>query len=1054
VNNKPISRAVLASIFVCFFLSGAAGLIYQVAWSKALGLVFGHTVYAVATVLAVFMGGLALGSAVLGRWCERSSNPVALYGWVELGVAATGALSLAGLAGVRAAYVWAYPAVERFGAGLLALRFAGAALVLFLPTFLMGGTLPILVRGVARRSAELAPRLSRLYWVNTLGAVAGTVAAGFVLLPTLGLRLTVGAAVALNIVAGLAALLLAQGRGEMAAATVRPVEEKSEVPSRLLLTAFAVVGATAMAYEVAWTRLLATILGSSTYAFTLMLATFLAGMVLGSQMFEWWAGRRAVRMETFAGTQTLTAVAALGFLIFFEQLPRVVPPILQHSGESFAGLVLAQFVTSALAMLPAAVVFGFNFPAVVLLIAGKDDSSAGHAARVGRACAANTLGAICGATLAGFVLVPRLGAYRVVAVAAAANLLLAMVFALRGATREGQPTAQRGVALGANLAAIFALGVVSFSGLFYNRALATFGTVLYWNLYDGKLTLEETADTTDILFAADGLNASIAVARTEDYLALRTNGKVDASNRDRGTQLMAGHLGAMFHGEPRRVLVIGFGSGMTVSAVAQYPEVERIDCVEIEAAVLAAARYLEPLNRGVLRDGRLKVHIDDARNFLLTTRAKYDLIVSEPSNPWIAGVASLFTDEFYRAARTRLAPGGMFVQWVQAYSLDAEALRTVLATFVGHFPQATLWHGDEPDLLLLGQTQTEPLGLERLRRLWLNPALREDYQAVGMKRPEGALAFYWLDDAELRRLASGAVRNTDDRTLLEYRAPRSLLEKTLMDKNLELLAKYRSDLLPRDVKTPERNLALLGVAETLLNQEDQTEAAGRYLAALEGAPPTADLELARGRWHLAGHRLVEAGAALERALRLDPSLLEAAVELAKVSRRRGDEESAELLLRQVVAREPASKKALEALANLERDRKNWATALDWQKKRMAADGEPDAEQYTRLGEILVLSGETLGAQEAFQKALQRDAYSFSAHNNLGRIYGDLKIWEEARRHLEFVVRYFPDYEANAYLRLADLYRQNGETSAAERTLAKGRRMFPKDTNLMRVTANE
>ena len=227
-----------------------SGLIYQVAWSKALGLIFGHTAYAVATVLAVFMGGLAAGSAWLGRWSERRERPVALYGWIELGVAATGAVSLAGLAGVRVAYVAAYPYAAGNSAILLAVRFAGAALVLFLPTFLMGGTLPVLVRGLTRDSAELGARLSQLYWVNTAGAVLGTFAAGFLLLPTLGLRLTLGIAVALNLLAGAVALGLARGERTDPTQTSTPTAETETIPfalpSRFLLVCFAAVGATAM----------------------------------------------------------------------------------------------------------------------------------------------------------------------------------------------------------------------------------------------------------------------------------------------------------------------------------------------------------------------------------------------------------------------------------------------------------------------------------------------------------------------------------------------------------------------------------------------------------------------------------------------------------------------------------------------------------------------------------------------------------------------------------------------------------------------------------------
>jgi len=266
VGSSSIRRAVLYGILLCFFLSGAAGLVYQVAWGKALGLIFGHTVYAIATVLAVFMGGLALGSAWVGRWSERHADPVALYGWIELGVAATGALSLVGLAGVRSFYIITYHTVAGSTAALLVLRFAGAAIVLFLPTFLMGGTLPVLVRGLARSSAELGARISRLYWVNTAGAVVGTLAAGFVLLPAMGLRRTVAAAVALNVLAGTLALLLSRSISGVVTATpegVRKAREQS-VPaepqqfSTLLLVGFAVVGAAAMTYEISWTRLLAT----------------------------------------------------------------------------------------------------------------------------------------------------------------------------------------------------------------------------------------------------------------------------------------------------------------------------------------------------------------------------------------------------------------------------------------------------------------------------------------------------------------------------------------------------------------------------------------------------------------------------------------------------------------------------------------------------------------------------------------------------------------------------------------------------------------------------
>jgi spermidine synthase len=1055
VASAPTRPAPLFSILVCFFLSGAAGLVYQVAWSKALGLIFGHTVYAIAAVLAVFMGGLALGSACIGRWSERHPQPVALYGWMELGVALTGALSLVGLAGVRSLYLVSYHAISSSAAALIALRFFGAAVVLFLPTFLMGGTLPVLVGGLTRSSAELGARVSRLYSVNTAGAVAGALAAGFVFLPWVGLRRTVAAAVALNVLAGGLALLLSRSGQEPAAAPpepepIAPADITSVTPpqlSRLLLVGFAAVGATAMAYEIGWTRLLATMLGSSTYAFTLMLATFLAGIVLGSALFEWWLGRtHAVRLGTFAFTQTLTALAALAFLIFFQQLPRVVPPLLRATHESFGGLVLAQFVTSGLAMLPAAIVFGFNFPAVTLLIAGRGGSSAGPAAAVGRAYAANTLGAIVGATATGFWLVPRLGSFRVVALAAVVNLLLGAILELRS-------TPRRLAAAAADLALVITVVAVASSGTFYNRTLAAFGTVLYWNLYEGHLTVAETAATTDIPFAADGLNASISVARTEEYIALRTNGKVDASNHDATTQLLVGHLGAIFHPAPRRVLVIGFGSGMTVSALARYPEIERIDCVEIEPAVIRAAAYLETLNRGVLRDPRLHVILDDARNFLLTTRVQYDLIVSEPSNPWIAGVATLFTEEYYRAARARLRPGGVFVQWLQAYSLFPEDLRMVLATFVPQFPQVTLWHGDEPDLLLLARTGSAACRLDRLRRLWSDDALRADYRALGLRQPEGLLAFYLLDDPELRRLAAGTLRNTDDHTRLEYRAPRALLVKGLDAINRALILEYQESLLPRDLPDVHRNAALAAAAETMLNLDEKQEA-DRFLAPLADGPPTAAQELLRGRLELGRSMFPEARIAFDAALRLDRNSLDAAQGLADVARRRGEPSTAELLERQILARNPNYVPALEAMMLIERGREAWSKAADWQARRIAANHGAGPNEYCRLGELLLHMGDTAPAERAFLTALGREPYSYAAHRNLGELYRHRNLWPQARAQLEFVERYFPDTDPATYSALAEIYRAMGDSSAALAALRKGLRIFPNDADLRRLAPLE
>jgi spermidine synthase len=883
-------------------------------------------------------------------------------------------------------------------------------------------------------------------------------------------------AVALNVLAGTVALFL--GRTLRPAA---PAEESlpparaaaAEIPHHLL-GCFAVVGGTAIAYEVCWTRLLATTLGSSTYAFTLMLGTFLVGIVLGSFLFEivnarWTRRGKQVSLGTFAVTQTVTALAALGFLVFFQQFPELVPVVLRKAhefignhpraaqvilarmDETFFGLVLAQFVTSGLAMLPAAVVFGFNFPVVTVLIAGRPESSGHYAAAVGRAYAANTLGAIVGATAAGFWLVPAVGAFRLVAVAASLNLLLAAYLHIRRKVSLGPEAGDGGIVKAVlNVALVAVVSFVAFSGAFYDRALATFGTVLYYDRYDEKLTVPEIAATTDVLFAADGLNATISVARTEDYLALRTNGKVDASNRDRITQLLLGHLGAIFHPAPRRVLVVGFGSGMTISALALHPEIESITCVEIEPAVMRAADYLQPLNRNVLRDPRVHTVLDDARDFLLTTREKFDLIVSEPSNPWIAGVAALYTDEFYREARARLRPDGLFVQWVQAYSLYPEDFEMVLGTFAPHFPQVTLWRGEPPDYILIGQVEATPLSLDHLRAEWdTNAALRADFDSLGLRRPEGIVGFHRLDDADLRKLAAGAsARNTDDRNRLEYHAPRGLLVKGLEDKNHEAIWKQRSGPLSKIARVDDALVGLLAATETLINLNDDD--ADYFIGYLQDAPESAELALLRGRWNANNNRLADAKKEFDLALRLDQRSLDAAFGLAEVARRNGQYDTAELLYRQIVARDPKYLRALGGMMRVCRAREQWDLAAQWQASFLKLNPNAAADEFARLGEVLMEGGKTDLAVRAFEEALRREPYSYAAHRNLGQVFLQQKQWDAAEQHLTIVERFHPDGDAGSYVALAELYRATGRPRSAADALRKGLRMFPDSEEIKRL----
>lgn len=1053
MKTPPPQRQNPIGILLCFLLSGAAGLIYQVAWGKALGLIFGHTTYAISTVLAVFMAGLAAGSAFIGRWCENHGRPIALYAGLEFLVAVTGALSVVGIGGIRSLYLAAYPTFGGSQPFLLGLRFIGAAVVLFVPTFLMGGTFPVLVRGIAQRSSELLGlRVSLLYWVNTFGALGGTVLAGFVLLPVCGLRVTIASAVVLNMLAALIALRIA--RNELKPAFAAPQTPRTSVSaaqlqasSSFLLFLFGVVGGTAFAYEIGWTRLLEITIGSSTYAFTLMLATFLAGTVIGSALFQRFAGHsKEISLSTFSRTQTCTAIAALSSLIVFPWIASISPPLLRATHQTFGGLLLAQFAVSSLTVLPLAVVFGFNFPAVIVLVGGAKGGNAGESAIVGKAYAANTLGAIVGALAAGFWLVSWLGNFRLVAFTAGVNLLVAVTLDLRAAQRGARR-------LAVNVACLLAVFIVGLSPYFNNKSLLSLSAVLYGNSYQGHLTLGEIAATNDLVFAADGVNASVSVLRSDNYVALRINGKTDASTGDARTQLLLGHLGATLHPAPRRVLIIGFGSGMTASAVSRYPDVEKIDCVEIEPAVIRAAPFLERLNRGVMDDPRLHVVFDDARNFLLTSREAYDLIISEPSNPWIAGIATLFTDEFYAAVRPRLAPGGMFVQWVQSYSLAPDDLRMIIGTLAPHFPDVTLWRGEGPDLLLLGRTNNARIQFNRLRSLWKEQNIRDDFEALDVHAPEGLIGYYLLDDSAVRRFAEVGAKNTDDRTLLEYHAPQTLLASGLSETNQALIAQFRSAPLPADLDPSETQRSVEAGAMTALDLNDPATA-GIFLKALETAAKSASGYIVEGRFALMNEDLSSAKSYFETALRLEPDSPEAMHWLAVAEHKGGEDSSARSLVEQILKTHPRFLPALTDEMEFATDRKDFRIALLAQLNRMAVMPDPPASEYCRLGAIWMKIPNFAEAEPVLLRGVSKDPYSYACHLELGELYRRTGQLPLARENLELVVRFYPDYDPAVFKALANVYSSLGDAHSAAAILRKGLRLFPSDTELQRAVAHD
>jgi spermidine synthase len=813
----------LPVILTLFLFSGATSLVYEVIWLRQLILIFGSTQFATSTVLSTFMGGLALGAIVAGRWLGSSRiRPLKIYGLLEIGIglyALAVPFLFASLTPIYRA-LWAAGASESFMLLSLA-KFAGIACVLLPPTILMGASLPVLAREVADDPRRIGGKVGLLYAINTFGAVAGTFIAGFVAIPGIGSQLTLWVTAAANLTIGLVAFGFAR------TLPVNRMPPQTEAPGarqpgrtagriRLVLLVFGFSGFSALVLEVAWTRVLALVMGSSVYAFSLMLVAFLVGLATGGAYFSAYLRKRP---ETDPAIILSVLLAAAGILAYattylFQLLPQMFAQVFYAWRPGPNGWFVVQFVFGLMIMFPATFAFGGIFPAVLQIHARSLEKVAGS---VGTVYASNTLGTIIGAALAGFVLIPRIGVQPTVLAIASLEILLGLVIAV---AVVGKP-----IRLRVALAVPMVLGLALVARVQPDWDVRLMNSGVYMNLY-GDFENEDWASFVDavhgnneVRYAAEGLTASVFVAEQPEYenLYLSVNGKIEASTTsDLETQLMCAHLPLLLHPAPAEILIIGLASGITVGAAATHP-VEKIRVVEVEEKMIPAARLFEEYNDHVLDDRRVKLSINDARNELEFSPQTYDVIISEPSNPWMTVAANLFTEDFFHMARTRVRPGGIFCQWIQNYYLPAEDLRSIVAAFRSAFPNVLLFETfGGVDLLLLGSEEPLALDLEAMEQRMAELKVRMDLGRVGMRNPVDVLSLFRLGTDEVRRLVDGAPRNTDDNARVEFSAPKTLGMYTL-DENLAVLREYIADPLgyvaPRIDDPLELDRLRLGLAE-------------------------------------------------------------------------------------------------------------------------------------------------------------------------------------------------------------------------------------------------
>lgn len=798
-------------VHLCFFLSGFSGLVNEVVWSRLFAYTIGTSHHSIAVVVAVFMGGLALGSALGGPLADRARSPLRLYGWLVL---------LAGLlSALVAPLLWL--AVPLLGMAyrlhdgepnhpfFTAVKCAICAGSILVPTTLMGATLPVLARHTTRDLREVGARLGSLYAVNTFGAVAGAAAAGFYLIGRLGLGFSLALAAGLDVAVGAAVLLATrksrepgtspEARGGKPAAAA--VGEAVRVPGsvRVAVAAFGVAGFANMCLQLGWTRALVLSIGNSTYAFSLIVGIFIFGLAVGGWIAGLWADRLKNPVAAFGWLLVATAVAAAATIPHLGLLParfawKLMDLARKEKGFDYLRFLLEGGWSVTLLILPSTVLMGMAFPMAGRLRA-LSPAAVGRA--VGDAYAANTAGAILGTALTGFILIPLLGRTWAILYLAVGLGLLGGVTVLIFAPRRGRV---RFAILGLVLAVIFGWsydtrphGVLdpgSEERIYWHPVIFSQGAYVgFLNARRFKDPEEYARNQTyyyESLYYRDGEAGTVAVLkpRIGDHLMLNISGKTDASagelSFDTQTQILLGHLPLLFHPRPRQVLTLGLGGGMTVGAMTLHPEVEEIDCLEISPEVEEAARlWFADANHHALENPKVRTIIGDGRNHLTHTARTYDVISSEPSNFWIAGLGNLFTEEFYRLAERRLNPGGIVCQWMYGYGIRLEDYQTALRTFLRVFPYAMIWSNSYADTILLGSKEPIEFDRQKIAAGLSDPKVKAQLIPIGISEPEDLFRYFlWAKRPEVRpeveRLISWVGEgqtNRDFFPVLEFSSP-------------------------------------------------------------------------------------------------------------------------------------------------------------------------------------------------------------------------------------------------------------------------------------------
>jgi spermidine synthase len=770
-------RARVAAIASLLLGSGFCALIYQTAWFRTFRLIFGASTVSTSAVLAIFMGGLGLGALRIGKLAERHPRPLALYGNLELTIAVGAAASPFLLDLVRACYIALGGTASLGGPLATVLRLVLAALVLLVPVFAMGGTLSAAARAITQISDVGRKGLALIYGINTLGSVFGALAGTLVLFQDFGTRTTLFIACAINVVIGLSARLIASRTSASAAVEPSPAGKSegasSDIAKSWVLGVAFIVGFSFFVAELVWYRMASPILGGSTYTFGLLLACALFGIGVGGILYAWIGPTRSTAAH-LALSCALEAAALLVPYALGDDLAEFAASLRYVGRASFFGISAGWLVVSSILALPASIVAGYQLP---LLFALKGRGARGVAEDVGQVYAANTIGAIVGSLAGGMGLMPLLTAPGAWLLSA---LMLATVAAIIGVRAARVDKLRGAVVVGLVLVSALLIRATGPTAVWRHGGIGA-GRSSVGGSTRNELEAARRQTRNQMLFERDGVESSLGVA-AKNGLAFLINGKIDGNaTSDAMTAALSGLLGATTHPDPKTAFVIGLGSGETAGWLAAIPSMQRVEVVELEPAVVEFAEMCAPANHDALKNPKVHLTIGDGRESLVTTREKFDVIASEPSNPFRAGIASFFSVDFYRQTSERLAPNGFFLQWVQGYEIDASTMMIAISSLHAVYRHVSIWRLSPGDFLMFATQEPQVIDVDLVRaRLKQEPYRTVFGRVAGIYDAEGLISMH-LGNDQMADLISRSVGllNTDDRTVLEYMFARTVGQKDL-----------------------------------------------------------------------------------------------------------------------------------------------------------------------------------------------------------------------------------------------------------------------------------